>query len=133
MFDFWWESMRRFLNKCCDWWNKYNYYDLRNDSTICKCYKVINPMQTIQYTSNMYYDSNKYTNNIDTHKYVTSCACLCNSGLFLIHNVISFVKVFNKQSKKPNLECVQLQHVTISISTTLLSNTPILGFVSFYK
>jgi hypothetical protein len=34
-------------------------------------------MQVVQYTSNMYYDSNKYINKIDTYKYVTRHIYLC--------------------------------------------------------
>jgi hypothetical protein len=33
-------------------------------------------MQAVQYTSNKFYDNNKYTNKLNTSKYVIRCICL---------------------------------------------------------
>jgi hypothetical protein len=45
-------------------------------------FKVINPMQVVQYTSNRFYDINKYTNRLNTYKYVMRCICFATMDYF---------------------------------------------------
>ncbi len=71
----------RFENIFCSCWNKFNCFDFWSHYAICKCFKVVNPMQVVQYTSNRFYDNNKYINRLNTCKYVTRCICL---QLFII-------------------------------------------------
>jgi hypothetical protein len=46
-------------------------------------------MQAIQYTK-MFDDNNKYTNRLDTYKYVTKHIYVDNCGVFWAGNVVSY-------------------------------------------
>jgi hypothetical protein len=44
MHDFLWGFMRRFVNRFCGCWNKFNCFDLWSHFAICKRFKVTSPM-----------------------------------------------------------------------------------------
>ncbi len=62
MLDFSQRFMTRFASRVCGCWEKSSCFDLWSHFAICKCFKVANPMQVVQYTWNMFHDKNKYTN-----------------------------------------------------------------------